>query len=293
MSSIKDKLFCGLQYLLPQHLLSRLGARLAESKLPWLKNFLVGVFIRKFQVNMSEACDQNLNAYTSFNDFFTRALMPSARPIVEDANALTSPADGTISQCGDITQGQLIQAKGLSYLASDLIGDETIASQFLDGKFITTYLSPRDYHRVHMPLSGKLMQSNYIPGRLFSVNGVTASMIPGLFARNERLVCLFESQHGPFVLIMVGAIMVAGIESVWQGSYSPNKSLVCNHRDDHGNSSLRFDKGAEIGRFKFGSTVILLLPNQLRLEARLEPGLTVKVGEIVAMSLVDEVSDAS
>ena len=242
---------------------------------------------------MSEACDQNLNAYTSFNDFFTRALMPSARPIVEDANALTSPADGTISQCGDITQGQLIQAKGLSYLASDLIGDETIASQFLDGKFITTYLSPRDYHRVHMPLSGKLMQSNYIPGKLFSVNNVTASLVPGLFARNERLVCLFESQHGPFVLIMVGAIMVAGIESVWQGSYSPNKSLVCNHRDDHGNSSLRFDKGAEIGRFKFGSTVILLLPNQLRLEARLEPGLTVKVGEIVAMSLVDEVSDAS
>lgn len=231
---------------------------------------------------MSEACDQNLDAYSSFNDFFTRALKPNARPIVDDANALISPADGTISQCGDITQGQLIQAKGLNYLVSDLVGDETIALQFLDRKFITTYLSPKDYHRVHMPLSGTLLQSHYIPGKLFSVNGVTASTVPGLFARNERLVCLFESQHGPFVLIMVGAMMVAGIESVWQGSYTPGKSVVCNHRNDHDNSSLRFDKGAEIGRFKFGSTVILLLPKRLRLEAKLEPGLTVQVGELIA-----------
>ncbi|MBV1932793.1 MAG: phosphatidylserine decarboxylase [Porticoccaceae bacterium] len=293
VSSIKDKLFCGLQYLLPQHLLSRLGARLAESRIPWFKNFLIGIFIKKFQVDIDEACDQDLDAYSSFNDFFTRALKPNARPITDDANALTSPADGTISQCGDITQGQLIQAKGLSYLASDLIGDEAIALQFRHGKFITTYLSPRDYHRVHMPLSGTLLHSRYIPGKLFSVNTVTASLVPELFARNERLVCVFESQHGPFVLIMVGAMMVAGIESVWQGSYSPRKSLVCNHRDVHGNSSLRFDKGAEIGRFKFGSTVILLLSNQLRLEAKLEPGLNIQVGETVAMSLVDEVTDAS
>lgn len=293
VSRIKNGLFCGLQYVLPQHLLSRLGARLAESRTPWLKNLLIGVFIRKFQVNMSEAQDQNLDAYPSFNDFFTRALKPNARPLVEDANALASPADGTISQCGDITLSQLIQAKGLSYPASDLIGDEAIAQQFLDGKFITTYLSPKDYHRVHMPLSGKLLQSHYIPGKLFSVNDVTASLVPELFARNERLVCLFESQHGPFVLVMVGAMMVAGIESVWQGGYAPGKSVICNHRDERGNSSLQFDKGAEIGRFKFGSTVILLLPKQLRLKSGLEPGLTVQVGEILAMSLADEVTDAS
>ncbi len=195
VNSIKDKLFCGLQYLLPQHLLSRLGAGLAESKLPWLKNFLIRIFSKKFQVNMNEAYDQNLDAYPCFNDFFTRALKPDARPIATDANVLISPADGTISQCGAITDGQLIQAKGLSYLASDLIDDKAIALQFQCGKFITTYLSPGDYHRVHMPLSGRLLHSQYIPGKLFSVNTARASLIPELFARNERLVCVFESQQ--------------------------------------------------------------------------------------------------
>ncbi len=278
MPGIKDKFFCGLQTLLPQHLLSRLGGYLAESTSPWLKNTLIRIAIRRFQINMAEAAHQSPDAYTSFNDFFTRALKPGARPVGDDASAIISPADGTISQCGALTRGRLIQAKGLSYSASELIGDETLAEQFQGGQFITTYLSPKDYHRVHIPLSGRLIHSRYIPGKLFSVNDVSASLVPGLFARNERLVCLFESQHGRFVLIMVGAMMVAGIDTVWHGSYAPGKPS----QHSHDNDELIFDKGAEIGRFKFGSTVILLLPESFRLEDKLTPGLVVQVGETVA-----------
>ena len=236
---------------------------------------------------MDEAREQNLRAYESFNDFFTRALKPEARPIATDINALISPADGAVSQCGSMTQGRLIQAKGHTYLVTDLVGDAVLSAQFENGTFITTYLSPKDYHRVHMPVAGTLIQSRYIPGKLFSVNEVTARRIPGLFARNERLVCWFESDHGRFALIMVGAMMVAGIETVWQGTYSPRNANQYNYGGKLDERSKieppQFAKGEEIGRFKFGSTVILLLPDQVQLAAAIEPGSKVQVGEVVAM----------
>ena len=278
MTNIKDRIFCGLQYLLPQHLLSRLAARLAEAKVPWLTKLLIGLFIRRYQVDVSEARHQDLSTYASFNEFFTRALRLDVRPIEDDARAIISPADGTVSQCGKINEGNLLQAKGHTYQVEELIGDESIARQFQAGQFITTYLSPRDYHRVHMPISGTLIQSIYVPGKLFSVNEVTTMQVSRLFARNERLVCLFESQYGPFILVMVGAMMVAGIETVWQDNYPPGKPDQHNHKS----SERQFEKGAEIGRFKFGSTVILLLPEQFGLEDSLKPGQTVQMGETVA-----------
>lgn len=278
MANIKDRIFCGLQYLLPQHLLSRLAARLAEAKVPWLTKLLIGLFIRRYQVDVSEARHQDLSAYASFNEFFTRALRLDVRSVEDDAKAVISPADGIVSQCGNIDGGNLLQAKGHTYQVEDLIGDEAIAKQFQTGKFITTYLSPRDYHRVHMPIAGTLIQSIYIPGKLFSVNEVTAMQVSRLFARNERLVCLFESQHGPFILVMVGAMMVAGIETVWQDNYPPGKP----NRHNHKSNELQFEKGSEIGRFKFGSTVILLVPDQFALEDNLKPGQAVQMGETVA-----------
>ena len=278
MHVLKDKIFCWLQYLLPQHLLSRLLSRLADTQLPWLKNRLIIFFVRHYQVDLNEAQYSEPDHYPSFNDFFTRALKPGVRPVDLGPLTVVAAADGYLSQCGSITQGELLQAKGHLYNAAELIGDPHLATHFGEGKFITTYLSPADYHRVHMPLAGNLTQSRYIPGKLFSVNNATTKYVPTLFTRNERLVCVFESEYGPFIMVLVGAMLVAGIESVWHGHYAP----ATFHKTDHSGEALSFEKGEEMGRFKFGSTVILLLPNHALIEQLPGSGANLRMGEVIA-----------
>jgi len=257
----KAELFVALQRILPKQALSRLVAKAAESNLPWLKNALIGLAIKAFNINMDEALTSNLDDYKNFNAFFTRELKPGVRPLDIEIDSIASPADGAISQAGKINKNKILQAKGIDYTAERLLGNDVDAKRYHEGSFATIYLSPRDYHRVHIPIEGKLKRTRYIPGSLFSVNDMTAQALPGLFARNERLVCEFESDDaGTFAVIFVGAILVAGIETVWSGFETPGLGAV---RDtDFSGQSLNFMKGDEIGRFKFGSTVILLFQNQ-------------------------------
>ena len=257
----KAELFVALQRVLPKQALSRLVARAAESTLPWLKNALIKLAIKAFNINMDEALTSNLDDYKNFNSFFTRELKTGVRPIDLATDSIASPADGTISQAGKIDKNKILQAKGIDYTAERLLGNDADAKRYYEGNFATIYLSPRDYHRVHIPLAGKLLRTRYIPGSLFSVNDMTAQALPGLFSRNERLVCEFESDDaGTFAVIFVGAILVAGIETVWSGFEKPGPGAV---RDtDFSAQSVSFMKGDEIGRFKFGSTVILLFKNQ-------------------------------
>tara|TARA_B110001452_G_scaffold13728_1_gene11304 strand:- start:2035 stop:2898 length:864 start_codon:yes stop_codon:yes gene_type:complete len=257
----KAELFVALQRVLPKQALSRLVAKAAESTLPWLKNALIKRAIKAFNINMDEALTSNLDDYKNFNSFFTRELKSGVRPIDLATDSIASPADGTISQAGKINKNKILQAKGIDYTAERLLGNDADAKRYYEGNFATIYLSPRDYHRVHIPLAGKLLRTRYIPGSLFSVNDMTAQALPGLFSRNERLVCEFESDDaGTFAVIFVGAILVAGIETVWSGFETPGPGAV---RDtDFSAQSLNFMKGDEIGRFKFGSTVILLFKNQ-------------------------------
>ncbi|MDA9983687.1 archaetidylserine decarboxylase [Porticoccaceae bacterium] len=275
------ELFVALQRLLPQHLLSRLIARAAESKLPWLKNLLIKRAIAAFDINISEAASSDIHDYENFNDFFTRALKEGARPMDQDSSSLVSPADGAVSQAGPITQQRIIQAKGSDYSAGRLLGNSEEAKLYEDGAFTTIYLSPKDYHRVHMPIAGTLVSSRYIPGDLFSVNDKTAQALPGLFARNERLVCQFDSELGQFALVFVGAMLVAGIETVWGGFETPGRGAV---RDaDFSGRDLSFDKGEEIGRFKFGSTVILLFQkDKIDWQDSFSPQAVVQMGEKIA-----------
>lgn len=257
----RAELFVALQRALPKHALSRLIAKAAESKIPWLKNALINRAISAFNINMDEALSNDINDYENFNAFFTRALKQGVRPLNTDTDSIACPADGAISQAGPISKNKILQAKGIDYSVGRLLGDSTEAKLYEDGSFATIYLSPRDYHRVHIPLAGKLMSTRYIPGELFSVNDQTAQALPGLFARNERLVCEFESKEvGTFAVIFVGAMLVAGIETVWGGFETPGPDAV--RETDFSDQSLSFMKGDEIGRFKFGSTVIMLFQNQ-------------------------------
>lgn len=250
--------FALLQYPLPHHALSRLIGKLAECDSPKLKNALIKAFIRRFNVDMREAMSEDINAYTSFNDFFTRPLKNAARPI---GDGIVSPADGTLSQCGPIRAGQLVQAKGHTFSAQTLLGgDASLAEAFLGGSFATVYLSPRDYHRVHMPMTGTLREMIYVPGRLFSVNQATAHHVPGLFARNERLVCVFDTEQGPMAVVLVGAMIVAAIETVWAGQITP---LAGTPQRTHFDQPITLEKGAEMGRFKLGSTVVMCFAEPL------------------------------
>ncbi len=257
--------------------MSRLVAHLAEAETPWLKNLLIRQAIKRFDIDTSEAVHESLADYSSFNDFFTRALKPSARPIAPDADVVVSPADGIISQCGDITEGRFFQTKGHTYPLTTLVGNEGLACRFHSGTFVTVYLSPRDYHRVHMPVSARLVEARYIPGQLFSVNRATVAGVTNLFACNERLVCTFETERGAVCVILVGALLVAGIETVWHGHYAPKQPTI-----EHFDKPLLYDKGAEIGRFKFGSTVIVLLPEHYTLETTVAEEASVKVGASLA-----------
>lgn len=279
----KSKLFSWLQYLLPQHLLSRLTGRLADCRIGWIKNQLIKAFIKRFNVDMSEALQEDPTAFSSFNDFFTRELKPDAREILADPSQLVSPADGAISELGELQHGQLMQAKGINYSLTRLLGGDLEKAQpFMGGSFATIYLSPRDYHRVHMPIQGRLLETIYVPGKLFSVNQATADNVPGLFARNERLVCFFETPAGPMALILVGAMIVAGIETVWDGQVAPPARQVT-LRDFNNPQPVVLEKGQEMGRFKLGSTAIVVFgPDAVEWREDLQNGTPVRLGEALA-----------
>ena len=256
-----DHLKVGLQYCFPQHGLSRLLGKLAAAKAGVITRSTIQWFIKRYRVNMNEALHEDPAYYPTFNDFFTRELKPGARPIAAGNHVLVHPADGAVSQCGRIQHDRIFQAKGHDYTTQALLGGEaTLAAQFENGCFITTYLSPTDYHRVHMPIAGTLRRMIYVPGKLFSVNPLTAQHVPGLFARNERIVCLFDTAIGPMALVLVGATIVASMETVWAGTITPPRgnSVFSWQYPTTGSTAIHLEKGAEMGRFKLGSTTVLL-----------------------------------
>lgn len=278
--SILEKLFVLGQYPLPHHPLSRLMGRLTHCRHPAFKNLFIRGIVKAYGVNLDEAREPDPAAYGCFNEFFTRALKPEARPIVDAPGALACPADGYLSQSGPITEGRIIQAKGKDYGVVELLGgDPERARPFRGGSFATIYLSPRDYHRLHMPLAGTLREMVHAPGRLFSVNDATARGVPNLFARNERVAALFDTEAGPMALILVGAIFVASIETVWHGVVTPPAGQTVRTWDyrDH---PVRLEKGAEMGRFNMGSTIVVLFgENAVAWKEGLEPGLIMRMGE--------------
>ncbi|WP_226699491.1 archaetidylserine decarboxylase [Qipengyuania gaetbuli] len=276
--------FIWLQHILPHHAVSRSAGALASSEVPWLKDLMIRRFIDAYDVDMGEAA-RGIDEYRSFNDFFTRELKPGARPLADAEKFVLSPADGTISQIGRVEEGRIFQAKGRHFTAAQLLGgDAEAAARFEGGAFATIYLSPRDYHRVHMPTAGTLASATYVPGELFSVNQVTAENVDGLFARNERLACLFNGPGGSFASVMVGAMIVAGIETVWSGldeTHSPRLK-----RRDFGAGELAFAAGDEMGRFILGSTVVLLFePGKVEWLAEFEPGDAVRMGQALGRRL--------
>ena len=257
---LADRLFSASLYPLPQHLLSRLVGRITRSTSPTIKNLLIQWFIHRYGVDMSQARLPDPTTYESFNAFFTRALREDARPLPTDPHGIACPVDGTVSQVGDIHDGLLIQAKGREFSLDELFGpDNDCAEEYAGGRFATLYLSPRDYHRVHMPLSGTLRGMSLIPGRLFSVCPATARTIPNLYARNERLITRFETEIGPMAVILVGAIFVGSMEAQWCGEVTPIKGKqIRRWRYGEHRLPVRLDRGHEMGRFNMGSTVILL-----------------------------------
>lgn len=248
-----------LQYALPHRLLSRLALWVARCELAGFKNWLIALVIRRFGVDMQEAADPDPRRYPSFNAFFTRALKDGVRAADADVHAVLMPADGKISQIGRIEAGRIFQAKGQAFSAAELLGDGVAAAPFADGWFANLYLSPRDYHRVHMPWSGTLRETLHVPGRLFSVAPWAVQEIPRLFARNERLVCHFDTDLGPMCVVMVGALLVSGVETVWNGVNIPRYATRPLRRDFHG-QGIVLARFAEMARFNYGSTVIVLFP---------------------------------
>lgn len=280
MHSLKQKLFIVLQHVVPQHLLSRLVGWVARSEIPWIKTPFIHRFIEHFGVDLSEAVIEDPDRFENFNAFFTRALKDGARPIADGERTLACPADGTVSQLGPLRGGDLFQAKGHHYSAFELLGgDGALAAEFNNGHFATVYLSPKDYHRVHMPLTGTLRETRYVPGRLFSVNQTTTERVPRLFARNERLVCVFDTEVGPMAVVLVGAMIVAGIETVFAGQVTPQSTTVT-HVDYRNPAPVTLRKGDELGRFLLGSTVIVLFPEgAAEFGSELTAGAAVRMGE--------------
>jgi phosphatidylserine decarboxylase len=282
---MKDRLFILGQYLLPHHLISRLAGCIAECRASWFKNAFTAWFARRYEVDMTQARVEDLTAYENFNAFFTRALKPDARPLSTEPGAILSPADGKISQLGTIEHGRIFQAKGHSFSVLELLGgDPKLSAPFMGGQFATVYLSPQDYHRVHMPLAGTLREMVYVPGRIFSVNKVTTEHVPELFARNERVVCLFDTERGPMAMVLVGAMIVASVETVWAGLVTPPKRELKTFRyDEAARAPIHLEKGAEMGRFKLGSTVVMLFgPEQVKWAEDLKAQSVVVMGQSVA-----------
>lgn len=277
-----DYLKAGLQYLYPKHLLSGLIFRVMRIRCKPVKDRQIHWFTKRYGVDLSIASQPNPGAYPDFNAFFTRALRPEVRPVISDAQCIVSPVDGEISQTGDVANGRLLQAKGRTYPLKCLLGgDSERCNPFRNGKFFTAYLAPKDYHRIHAPIAGRLLEMVYVPGDLFSVNHSTTRIVPNLFARNERVVCLFETKAGPMAVIMVGAVLVGSIETVWAGAVtpaSPRRKRVWRY-DSSNDEPIIFKKGEEIGRFNMGSTVIVVLPGTTaQWNADIRPGKTVMMG---------------
>ncbi len=280
--TIKDKLLTGLLKILPQHLLAGAMYKLARSQWPPLKKLLITRVVKRYAVDVGDANSSDLDSYASFNAFFTRALKPGARAIAPGEHSIACPADGKVNHAGSIDQGHLIQAKGHEYeLANLLAGDQTLMGEFMGGSYATVYLSPRDYHRVHMPVTGRLREMHFVPGELFSVSEATTQLVPELFARNERVICVFDTVAGPMAVILVGAIFVGSMETIWHGEVREpgNAPTAWRYQDQQ---AITINKGEELGRFNMGSTVILLLPpDQASWEDTLLPGAAVRMGEAI------------
>ena len=273
-------LFTTLQQFVPQQRLSKVAGRLAASRHPYVKRTFIRSFAKAYNVSLDEYERQSLNAYESFNDFFTRELKADARPIDITADGIVSPADGIISQLGQIGEQKVLQAKGRYYDVAQLLADNEDGRYFADGSFATVYLAPSNYHRVHMPFAGTLTKTRYVPGTLFSVNTVTAANVPDLFARNERLVCMFDTKYGKAAVVMVGAMIVAGIETVATGKITRTEGIF---ESDH---DMRFEKGDELGRFYLGSTAIIVLPKAAKADWQdsLTANSFVKMGQLLGVT---------
>ena len=278
---MSDRLAVLPQYLLPKQALTVLAGKAAGAHAGKLTTAAINWFIQRYSVNMAEAANPDSASYATFNEFFTRALKAGARP--QASADLICPVDGAISQFGRIERDQIFQAKGHHYSTTALVGgDAALGAQFLDGSFATLYLSPRDYHRIHMPCDGRLLRMIHVPGALFSVNPTTARGVPGLFARNERVVCVFESAHGPFVLTLVGATIVGSMATVWHGVVNPPRpGKVREWR--HDDQRIELKQGQEMGRFLLGSTVVMLFPNRpVRFNPAWSAGAAIRLGESMA-----------
>ncbi|HBO22264.1 MULTISPECIES: archaetidylserine decarboxylase [unclassified Providencia] len=288
-----DNIKIRLQYILPKQGLTKFAGWFADKNAGFVTQWAIKLFAKAYKVNMNEAQKSELTAYATFNDFFVRALRDDARPIVALDNQLAQPADGAVSQLGPINDDLIFQAKGHNYTIEALLaGQYQLAEKFRGGDFITTYLSPSDYHRVHMPCDGLLTEMIYVPGDLFSVNPLTAANVPNLFARNERLICVFETPIGSMIQILVGATIVGSIETVWSGCVNTQREGVIKrwtYPTAHSEGAVFLKKGDEMGRFKLGSTVINLFePNTISFNSSLIPGYATRMGELLAVSVNDE-----
>jgi len=278
-----DHGFAFLQQLLPVHALSRTMHRLARSRQPLLRNALVRSVLKAYpQIDLSEAAQPDPGAYESFNAFFTRALRPESRPVASGPGEIACPVDGTVSQLGAIESGSLVQAKGMSYTSAALLADASAAVRYAGGSFACLYLAPYNYHRIHMPVDGRLLATRYVPGTLFSVNAATARTIPNLFARNERVICEFETALGPLALVLVGALFVGSIETVYAGEINPPPARGSAVRDIAAGNGRQFARGQELARFNMGSTVVALFGRGVRFADRLGPGAAVRLGQLLA-----------
>lgn len=286
-NSLSDKIKITFQYIMPKHAISRLVGKLAAAKMGWLTTKLISMFIKAYGINMNEAKLKKASDFDTFNNFFTRELEDGARIIDNDESTICYPVDGAISQQGDIIDGQLIQAKGFNYSVTSLLGgDEKTAAPFQGGKFSCIYLAPKDYHRIHMPMAATLREMIYVPGELFSVNPLTAQNVPDLFARNERVVAIFDTEMGELAMVLVGATIVASIETTWGGTITPpaGKDIFRWQYPKDGTDAITFDKGDEMGRFKLGSTVVsTFAPNMIsEFSTDAGPGTVTRLGEIYA-----------
>ena len=285
-NSIGDKIKISLQYAMPKHAVSRLVGKLAAAKMGWLTTKLIDVFINAYGINMSEAKLKKASDFDTFNDFFTRELEDGARIISPESDTLCYPVDGAISQQGDIVEGKLIQAKGFNYSLTSLLGgDARTSAPFQQGKFSCIYLAPKDYHRIHMPMAATLREMIYVPGELFSVNPLTANNVPDLFARNERVVTIFDTEHGALAMVLVGATIVASIETTWAGTVTPpaGSDIARWQYPAKGTDAITFEKGDEMGRFKLGSTVVsTFAPNMVEFTPEAGPETVTRLGELYA-----------
>lgn len=278
-----DKVKIALQYAMPKHLISRLVGKFAAAEAGWFTTQFIQWFIKAYDINMDEAKLKKATDFKTFNDFFTRELEDDARSFNDNEKSLCFPVDGAISQQGDITEDKLIQAKGFDYSVVTLLGgDKDTAAPFIDGKFSCIYLAPKDYHRIHMPVSGTLREMIYVPGDLFSVNPLTANNVPNLFARNERVVAIFDTEFGPMSMVLVGATIVASIETVWAGTVTPpaGKDVFRWQYPSEGINAVKLNKGDEMGRFKLGSTVVMTFaPDMVEFSEQSGPEVVTRLGK--------------